>query len=154
MADVYVRQSALLRQYATMLQRFGDSQKALIIGLQRDIDKRKDSLNTKIHKMDRAQESLSEKVNELSLRYDDVRRIVDTPSAVLLGNSDEEAAILLQKYSLKMQEVIGKIRRVMLVMDELQSKGMNYSTNVDSLTHSGALSLIQQADLIDNYKSK
>ena len=93
MNDVSVKQTDVLRQYAAMLQKFGSSQIALCVALQRKAEKKSEELNSFVRDIDRKQNSLQEKVHELKVRYDEARGELESTSEVLLGNSAEEAEL-------------------------------------------------------------
>ncbi len=83
MNDVSVKQTDVLRQYAAMLQKFGSSQIALCVALQRKAEKKREELNSFVRDIEGRQNSLQEKVHELKVRYDEARGELESTSQVL-----------------------------------------------------------------------
>lgn len=154
MADVNVQQTAILKQYAAVLQKFGNSQIALCVALQRKAEKKSEELNSFVRDIDRRQNSLQEKVHELKVRYDEARGELESTSEVLLGNSDEEAELRLHEYTAAVSEIRNKVRAAEAKIDDFVQRIRAYTDNVTTATSEGAANLMQQAEIIEQYKSK
>ena len=154
MADVNVQQTAILKQYAAVLQKFGSSQIALCVALQRKAEKKREELSSFIRDIDRRQNSLQEKVHELKVRYDEARGELESTSEVLLGNSDEEAELRLHEYTAAVSEIRNKVRAAEAKIDDFVQRIRAYTDNVTTATSEGAANLAQQAEIIEQYKSK
>jgi hypothetical protein len=152
--DVSVKQTDVLRQYAAMLQKFGSSQIALCVALQRKAEKKSEELNSFVRDIDRKQNSLQEKVHELKVRYDEARGELESPSQVLLGNSDEEAELRLHEYIASVSEIKNKVRAAEAKIGDFIQRTRAYTDNVTTATSEGAANLMQQAEIIELYKSK
>lgn len=154
MADVNVQQTAILKQYAAVLQKFGNSQIALCVALQRKAEKKSDELISFVRDIDRRQNSLQEKVHELKVRYDEARGELEPTSQVLLGNSDEEADLRLHEYIAAISEIKNKVRAAEAKIGDFVMRTRAYTDNVTTATSEGAANLMQQAEIIEQYKSK
>jgi hypothetical protein len=154
MADVNVQQTAILKQYAAVLQKFGNSQIALCVALQRKAEKKSDELISFVRDIDRRQNSLQEKVHELKVRYDEARGELEPTSQVLLGNSDEEAELRLHEYIAAISEIKNKVRAAEAKIGDFIQRTRAYTDNVTTATSEGAANLMQQAEIIELYKSK
>ena len=154
MNDVSVKQTDVLRQYAAMLQKFGSSQIALCVALQRKAEKKSEELNSFVRDIDRKQNSLQEKVHELKVRYDEARGELESTSEVLLGNSDEEAELRLHEYTAAVSEIKNKVRAAEAKIGDFVQNIRAYTDNVTTATSEGAANLAQQAEIIEQYKSK
>ena len=154
MNDVSVKQTDVLRQYAAMLQKFGSSQIALCVALQRKAEKKSEELNSFVRDIDRKQNSLQEKVHELKVRYDEARGELESTSEVLLGNSDEEAELRLHEYTAAVSEIKNKVRAAEAKIGDFVQRIRAYTDNVTTATSEGAANLAQQAEIIEQYKSK
>ena len=154
MNDVSVKQTDVLRQYAAMLQKFGSSQIALCVALQRKAEKKSEELNSFVRDIDRKQNSLQEKVHELKVRYDEARGELESTSQVLLGNSDEEAELRLHEYTAAVSEIKNKVRAAEAKIGDFVQRIRAYTDNVTTATSEGAANLAQQAEIIEQYKSK
>ena len=154
MNDVSVKQTDVLRQYAAMLQKFGSSQITLCVALQRKAEKKSEELNSFVRDIDRKQNSLQEKVHELKVRYDEARGELESTSEVLLGNSDEEAELRLHEYTAAVSEIKNKVRAAEAKIDDFVQRIRAYTDNVTTATSEGAANLMQQAEIIEQYKSK
>jgi len=152
--DVSVKQTDVLRQYAAMLQKFGSSQIALCVALQRKAEKKREELNSFVSDIERKQISLQEKVRELKVRYDEARDEIESTSQVLLGNSDEEAELRLLEYTSAVSEIKNKVRAAEAKIDDFVQRIRAYTDNVTIATSEGAANLMQQAEIIEQYKSK
>jgi DNA repair exonuclease SbcCD ATPase subunit len=152
--DVSVKQTDVLRQYAAMLQKFGSSQIALCVALQRKAEKKSEELNSFVRDIDRKQNSLQEKVHELKVRYDEARGELESTSEVLLGNSDEEAELRLHEYIAAISEIKNKVRAAEAKIGDFVQRTRAYTDNVTMATSEGAANLMQQAEIIEQYKSK
>lgn len=154
MNDVSVKQTDVLRQYAAMLQKFGSSQIALCVALQRKAEKKREELNSFVSDIERKQISLQEKVRELKVRYDEARDEIESTSQVLLGNSDEEAELRLLEYTSAVSEIKNKVRAAEAKIDDFVQRIRAYTDNVTIATSEGAANMMQQAEIIEQYKSK
>ena len=154
MADVNVQQTAILKQYAAVLKKFGNSQIALCVALQRKAEKKSDELISFVRDIDRRQNSLQEKVHELKVRYDEARGDLEPTSQVLLGNSDEEAELRLHEYIAAISEIKNKVRAAEAKIGDFIQRTRAYTDNVTAATSEGAANLMQQAEIIEQYKSK
>lgn len=154
MADVNVQQTAILKQYAAVLQKFGNSQIALCVALQHKAEKKSDELISFVRDIDRRQNSLQEKVHELKVRYDEARGELEPTSQVLLGNSDEEAELRLHEYIAAISEIKNKVRAAEAKIGDFIQRTRAYTDNVTTATSEGAANLMQQAEIIEQYKSK
>ena len=154
MNDVSVKQTDVLRQYAAMLQKFGSSQIALCVALQRKAEKKSEELNSFVRDIDRKQNSLQEKVHELKVRYDEARGELESTSEVLLGNSDEEAELRLHEYTAAVSEIKNKVRAAEAKIGDFIQRIREYTDNATTATSEGAANLAQQAEIIEQYKSK
>lgn len=154
MNDVSVRQTDVLRQYAAMLQKFGSSQIALCVALQRKAEKKSEELNSFVRDIDRKQNSLQEKVHELKVRYDEARGELESTSEVLLGNSDEEAELRLHEYTAAVSEIKNKVRAAEAKIGDFIQRIREYTDNATTATSEGTANLMQQAEIIEQYKSK
>lgn len=154
MNDVSVKQTDVLRQYAAMLQKFGSSQIALCVALQRKAEKKSEELNSFVRDIDRKQNSLQEKVHELKVRYDEARGELESTSEVLLGNSDEEAELRLHEYTAAVSEIKNKVRAAEAKIGDFIQRIRAYTDNATTATSEGTANLMQQAEIIEQYKSK
>ena len=154
MNDVSVKQTDVLRQYAAMLQKFGSSQIALCEALQRKAEKKSEELNSFVRDIDRKQNSLQEKVHELKVRYDEARGELESTSEVLLGNSDEEAELRLHEYTAAVSEIKNKVRAAEAKIGDFIQRIREYTDNATTATSEGTANLMQQAEIIEQYKSK
>ena len=154
MNDVSVKQTDVLRQYAAMLQKFGSSQIALCVALQRKAEKKSEELNSFVRDIDRKQNSLQEKVHELKVRYDEARGELESTSEVLLGNSDEEAELRLHEYIDSVSEIKNKVRAAEAKIGDFIQRIREYTDNATTATSEGTANLMQQAEIIEQYKSK
>ena len=154
MNDVSVKQTDVLRQYAAMLQKFGSSQIALCVALQRKAEKKRKELNSFVSDIERKQISLQEKVRVLKVRYDEARGEIESTSQALLGNSDEEAELRLLEYTAAVSEIKNKVRAAEAKIDDFVQRIRAYTDNVTTATSEGATNLMQQAEIIEQYKSK
>ena len=154
MNDVSVKQTDVLRQYAAMLQKFGSSQIALCVALQRKAEKKSEELNSFVRDIDRKQNSLQEKVHELKVRYDEARGELESTSQVLLGNSDEEAELRLHEYTAAVSEIKNKVRAAEAKIGDFIQRIREYTDNATTATSEGTANLMQQAEIIEQYKSK
>ena len=154
MNDVSVKQTDVLRQYAAMLQKFGSSQIALCVALQRKAEKKSEELNSFVRDIDRKQNSLQEKVHELKVRYDEARGELESTSEVLLGNSDEEAELRLHEYTAAVSEIKNKVRAAEAKIGDFIQRIREYTDNATMATSEGTANLMQQAEIIEQYKSK
>ena len=154
MNDVSVKQTDVLRQYAAMLQKFGSSQIALCVALQRKAEKKSEELNSFVRDIDRKQNSLQEKVHELKVRYDEARGELESTSEVLLGNSDEEAELRLHEYTAAVSEIKNKVRAAEAKIGDFIQRIREYTDNATTATSAGTANLMQQAEIIEQYKSK
>ena len=154
MNDVSVKQTDVLRQYAAMLQKFGSSQIALCVALQRKAEKKREELNSFVRDIDRRENSLQEKVHELQVRYEEARGELESTSQVLLGNSDEEAELRLHEYTAAVSEIRNKVRAAEAKIGDFVQRIRAYTDNVTTATSEGAANLMQQAEIIEQYKSK
>ena len=154
MNDVSVKQTDVLRQYAAMLQKFGSSQIALCVALQRKAEKKSEELNSFVRDIDRKQNSLQEKVHELKVRYDEARGELESTSEVLLGNSDEEAELRLHEYTAAVSEIKNKVRAAEAKIGDFIQRIREYTDNATTATSEGTANLMQQAEIIEQYKSK
>ena len=154
MNDVSVKQTDVLRQYAAMLQKFGSSQIALCVALQRKAEKKREELNSFVRDIDRKQNSLQEKVHELKVRYDEARGELESTSEVLLGNSDEEAELRLHEYTAAVSEIKNKVRAAEAKIGDFIQRIREYTDNATTATSEGTANLMQQAEIIEQYKSK
>lgn len=154
MNDVNVKQTDVLRQYAVMLQKFGSSQIGLCVALQHKAKKKNEELNSFVCDIDRRQKSLQEKVRELKVRYDEARGELESTSQVLLGNSDEEAELRLHEYTTAVSEIRNKVRSAEAKLGDFIQRIRAYTDNVTTVTSEGAANLMQQAEIIEQYKSK
>lgn len=154
MNDVSVKQTDVLRQYAAMLQKFGSSQIALCVALQRKAEKKRKELNSFVSDIERKQISLQEKVRVLKVRYDEARGEIESTSQALLGNSDEEAELRLLEYTSAVSEIKNKVRAAEAKIDDFVQRIRAYTDNVTIATSEGAANLMQQAEIIEQYKSK
>lgn len=154
MNDVSVKQTDVLRQYAAMLQKFGSSQIALCVALQRKAEKKRKELNSFVSDIERKQISLQEKVRVLKVRYDEARGEIESTSQALLGNSDEEAELRLLEYTSAVSEIKNKVRAAEAKIDDFVQRIRAYTDNVTIATSEGAANLMQQAEIIKQYKSK
>ena len=154
MNDVSVKQTDVLRQYAAMLQKFGSSQIALCVALQRKAEKKSEELNSFVRDIDRKQNSLQEKVHELKVRYDEARGELESTSEVLLGNSDEEAELRLHEYTAAVSEIKNKVRAAEEKIGDFIQRIREYTDNATTATSEGTANLMQQAEIIEQYKSK
>lgn len=154
MNDVSVKQTDVLRQYAAMLQKFGSSQIALCVALQRKAEKKREELNSFVRDIEGRQISLQEKVHELKVRYDEARGELESTSQVLLGNSDEEAELRLHEYIDSVSEIKNKVRAAEAKIGDFVQRIRAYTDNVTTATSEGAANLAQQAEIIEQYKSK
>ena len=145
MNDVSVKQTDVLRQYAAMLQKFGSSQIALCVALQRKAEKKREELNSFVRDI---------KVHELKVRYDEARGELESTSQVLLGNSDEEAELRLHEYIDSVSEIKNKVRAAEAKIGDFVQRIRAYTDNVTTATSEGAANLAQQAEIIEQYKSK
>jgi len=152
--DVSVKQTDVLRQYAAMLQKFGSSQIALCVALQRKAEKKSEELNSFVRDIDRKQNSLQEKVHELKVRYDEARGELESTSEVLLGNSDEEAELRLHEYTAAVSEIKNKVRAAEAKIGDFIQRIREYTDNATTATSEGTANLMQQAEIIEQYKSK
>jgi TolA-binding protein len=152
--DVSVKQTDVLRQYAAMLQKFGSSQIALCVALQRKAEKKSEELNSFVRDIDRKQNSLQEKVHELKVRYDEARGELESTSEVLLGNSDEEAELRLHEYTAAVSEIKNKVRAAEAKIGDFIQRIRAYTDNATTATSEGTANLMQQAEIIEQYKSK
>lgn len=154
MNDVSVKQTDVLRQYAAMLQKFGSSQIALCVALQRKAEKKSEEHNSFVRDIDRKQNSLQEKVHELKVRYDEARGELESTSEVLLGNSDEEAELRLHEYTAAVSEIKNKVRAAEAKIGDFIQRIREYTDNATTATSEGTANLMQQAEIIEQYKSK
>lgn len=154
MNDVSVKQTDVLRQYAAMLQKFGSSQIALCVALQRKAEKKRKELNSFVSDIERKQISLQEKVRVLKVRYDEARGEIESTSQALLGNSDEEAELRLLEYTAAVSEIKNKVRTAEAKIDDFVQRIRAYTDNVTTATSEGVANLAQQAEIIEQYKSK
>ena len=154
MNDVSVKQTDVLRQYAAMLQKFGSSQIALCVALQRKAEKKSEELNSFVRDIDRKQNSLQEKVHELKVRYDEARGELESTSEVLLGNSDEEAELRLHEYTAAVSEIKNKVRAAEAKIGDFIQRIREYTDNATTATSEGTANLMQQAEIFEQYKSK
>ena len=154
MNEVRGKQTDVLRQYAAMLQKFGSSQIALCVALQRKAEKKSEELNSFVRDIDRKQNSLQEKVHELKVRYDEARGELESTSEVLLGNSDEEAELRLHEYTAAVSEIKNKVRAAEAKIGDFIQRIREYTDNATTATSEGTANLMQQAEIIEQYKSK
>ena len=154
MNDVSVKQTDVLRQYAAMLQKFGSSQIALCVALQRKAEKKREELNSFVRDIEGRQNSLQEKVHELKVRYDEARGELESTSEVLLGNSDEEAELRLHEYTAAVSEIKNKVRAAEAKIGDFIQRIREYTDNATTATSEGTANLMQQAEIIEQYKSK
>ena len=154
MNDVSVKQTDVLRQYAAMLQKFGSSQIALCVALQRKAEKKSEELNSFVRDIEGRQNSLQEKVHELKVRYDEARGELESTSEVLLGNSDEEAELRLHEYTAAVSEIKNKVRAAEAKIGDFIQRIREYTDNATTATSEGTANLMQQAEIIEQYKSK
>ena len=154
MNDVSVKQTDVLRQYAAMLQKFGSSQIALCVALQRKAEKKSEERNAFVRDIDRKQNSLQEKVHERKVRYDEARGELESTSELLLGNSDEEAELRLHEYTAAVSEIKNKVRAAEAKIGDFIQRIREYTDNATTATSEGTANLMQQAEIIEQYKSK
>lgn len=122
--------------------------------LQRKAEKKKEELNSFVRDIEGRQNSLQEKVHELKVRYDEARGELESTSQVLLGNSDEEAELRLHEYIDSVSEIKNKVRAAEAKIGDFVQRIRAYTDNVTTATSEGAANLAQQAEIIEQYKSK
>ena len=122
--------------------------------LQRKAEKKKEELNSFVRDIEGRQNSLQEKVHELKVRYDEARGELESTSQVLLGNSDEEAEFRLHEYIDSVSEIKNKVRAAEAKIGDFVQRIRAYTDNVTTATSEGAANLAQQAEIIEQYKSK
>ena len=71
-----------------------------------------------------------------------------------MGNSDEEAELRLHEYIDSVSEIKNKVRAAEAKIGDFVQRIRAYTDNVTTATSEGAANLAQQAEIIEQYKSK
>lgn len=152
MADVNVKEAAVLRQYASMLQRFGESSQGNCRDIQNRVERELSSLDRTRKELEQLLMPVEHNVNRVVDRYERARAEVEGINYALIGSSDEDAKMQLQLLKQKNSEISDTIKSMQSKILSITDRAKGYGNQIAHITQTGSELLRRQADFIEQYK--
>lgn len=153
--DIRVKESTLLRQYASRLNGFATSVRHNSSNVMNTLERERDRAESLLREYERMEHDVTNQVNTLARHYEDTIRQYQLTGASIerLGHSDMEAKQKLGEFRQCLEMQKERVRSIRMKAEALQERTIAFTGQVEQMSERGTQVLHKQADLIDQYKS-
>lgn len=153
--DIRVKESTLLRQYASRLNGFATSVRHNSSNVMKTLERERDRAESLLREYERMEHDVTNQVNSLVCHYEDTiqRYRLTGINIEKLGHSDMQAKQKLGEFRQCLEMQKERVHSIRMKAETLQERTKAFAEQIEQMSERGTQVLHKQADLIDQYKS-
>lgn len=153
--DIRVKESTLLRQYASRLNGFASSVRHNNATIMKTMEHERDRAESMLREYELWEQNVTREVDTLVRHYEDTiqRYRLTGINIEKLGHSDMQAKQKLGEFRQCLETQKERVHSIRMKAEALQERTKAYFGQIEQMSERGTQVLHKQADLIDQYKS-